>query len=136
MAGKRLTNKDKEQVQELFTQGLSVDEIATKLDVKPQVVKDYLLQVFQMAHKMGEQMKKDHKIAEEKKTVKGLMIMETRDKKRKGVAIMTREASERADAAKGVDPNKDLTSSDPMPTDNGQAFRTRYSGAMAPATKN
>lgn len=131
---KKLTNKDKEQVQQLFTEGLDVSEIATKLDVKVQLVKDYLLQVFQLAHNMGERMKKEHKEAEEKKTVKGLMIMESRDKKRKGVAIMTREASARADAAKGIDPDKDINA-DEMPNDNGEAFRSKYSGAIAPATK-
>jgi predicted transcriptional regulator len=116
---KKLGNGDKLRVQELLSQDKSLSSIAKDIGVTEKVVSDYLLTVFESQTKIDAERKKAHKEATKEVKAGDLMLNKTRDKKAKGVSIMTREASEVADKFK-----------DGLKTDKGQAFQSRYAGSI------
>jgi hypothetical protein len=113
----KLTNTQKSSIQEQLNEGKGISDIAKDLKIPMSVVKAYLTDLFASLAKVKEINKKAAKDAAPK-TVKDLMVTKTAEQKRKGVAIMTREASERSDEAKT------------LKGDGGLAFRQRYADTI------
>ncbi len=149
MAAKKLTNKDKQVIHERISAGEAVETIAKALGFPNKTVSEYLTNMFEAFGKMQAEKKVELQKAAKKPTAKDLMIMRTRDGKRKGIAVMTKEASEVADKASGrgedlrtieslekqVKELKDKVSGkDTLSNDGGQAFQSRYAHCIAPAT--
>lgn len=118
---KKLGNGDKLKIQEMLRNNKSLDEIASELDVKPEVINQYLSHVFESQSKIDAERKKQHAAANRKPIAKDAIINRTASKKVKGVNIMTKAASEISDEFN----EENRTSSD-----GGAAFRSRYSGAI------
>ncbi len=112
----KLTNEQKLKIQEKLKSGIGTKDIAKELNVPLSALTHYVETLFQSLAKVKEINKKVE--AEKPKNVKDLMVTTTRDQRRKGVAIMTREASEKADLAKT------------MEGDGGLAFRERYKDSL------
>lgn len=130
MAAKKLGNGDKVRIQQMLAEDKSLTEIAAALDVKVQVVNDYLIKVFESQHKVDEERKKAHKEATKTVTARDAMVHRTAAKKSKGVSIMTQAASEIGDTFK-----EQNRSTKANKTDGGEAFKNRYSGAIGKIDK-
>jgi len=135
---KKLSNKDKQEIQARLEAGESVSKIAKDLEYTEKVVVDYLTNVFQTFAKIQAEKKVELQKAGRKPIAKDLILNKTRDNKRGGVAVMTKEASEVTDSYFGRDSglknqDKDITARDTLPNDDGKAFNTRYKNAIAPS---
>jgi IS30 family transposase len=119
---KKLGNGDKLRIQEMLASNKSLADIAKELDVKPEVVNEYLQRVFESQAKVDDERKKAHKEATKRVTAKDAMVRKTAGKKVKGVSIMTQAAAEISD---------DFNESNRRGrTDGGEAFKNRYAGAI------
>jgi len=100
---KKLSNKDKQEIQARLEAGESVSKIAKDLEYTEKVVVDYLTNVFQTFAKIQAEKKVELQKAGRKPIAKDLILNKTRDNKRGGVAVMTKEASEVTDSYFGRD---------------------------------
>jgi len=121
----KLTNTQKQTIQEKLSNGDGISDIAKELKIPLSAVKAYLVTLFESLNKVKEIQKKAHEESESLKNIKNVMITKTRDQKRKGVAIMTKEASERVD-----EENKRQIEERGLKGDGGMAFRSRYTDTI------
>ncbi len=113
----KLTNTHKLAIQQGLKDNKSVSQIAKEIKVPLSALNHYLETLFESMSRVSEINKQKEK--DKPKTVKDLMVTKTTEGKKRGVAIMTREASERVDAA-----------NEKLQADGGKAFRERYQDCM------
>jgi hypothetical protein len=118
-----LTPKLKKQIKDALNNGEITSAIAKSLSIPETYIVQYIKEILDELAGVNKEKKATAKKASKKPTAKDLMIRKTSEQKRKGVAIMTKEASELVDAH-----NQGMAK-------DGDAFLNKYAGAIHSASQ-